>query len=281
MPISVNSPFPDFKNPPVIEVVLSAQFAAVEGLTAAHLGLLWNEFRKQFPEIEQHSPVGHIVEPFGQMVPLGPYIKLELADSPPNPRYWFKTENGTELIQVQVDRFMHNWRKTGEGDSYPRYEHIRERFGDELRIFSNFLQAEKLGKLRPDQCEVTYINHVLSGQGWDNFGELSKILTLWRGETSKDWLPELEDIKLAGKYVIPDSTGKPTGRLHIDVQSAFRVDDQYKLYVITLTARTKPVGDKIDDILAGLDLGREWIVNGFVAITTPEIRKIWGQKDEP
>jgi uncharacterized protein (TIGR04255 family) len=272
--------FPNFEKPPVIEVVLSAQFVPVDGLTAAHLGLLWTRFRKDFPAIEQHGPVEHAVESFGQMVPLKPSIMLQLVDSPPTPRCWFKNDSGTELIQVQVDRFMHNWRKTGEGDQYPRYEHIRKRFGEELRQFESFINEEKLGRLVPDQCEVTYINHIASGEGWQNVGELGNILNFWKGETTEGGLSEPEEIKVTQKYVISDSAGKPAGRLHVDVQSAFRASDRHRLYVLTLTARTKPVESTIDGVLGGLDLGRENIVKSFVALTTLEIRKVWVQKDE-
>lgn len=272
--------FPNFEKPPVIEVVLSAQFVPVDGMTAAHLGLLWSKFRKQFPGIEQHGPVEHMVESFGRMVPLKPSIMLQLVDSPSTPRCWFKNESGTELIQVQADRFMHNWRKTGEGDQYPRYEHIRKRFGEELREFENFINEEHLGRLIPDQCEVTYINHIVSGEGWKNVGDLGNILTLWKGGASEGRLPEPEEIKLSQKYIISDSGGKPAGRLHLDVQSAFRATDKQRLFVLTLTARTKPAEPAIEGVLAGLDLGREWIVNSFVELTTPEIRKVWVQKDE-
>jgi hypothetical protein len=43
------------------------------------------------------------------------------------PRFWFVNEVGTELLQFQLDRFVHNWRKTGEGIEYPRYERIRKK----------------------------------------------------------------------------------------------------------------------------------------------------------
>ena len=40
---------PDFGNPPVTEVVLGVQFGTLDRLLAPHLGLVWTEFRDQFP----------------------------------------------------------------------------------------------------------------------------------------------------------------------------------------------------------------------------------------
>ncbi len=43
---------PSFERPPVIEVVLSAQFAPLSELRVPHLGLLWNDYKSEFPEFD-------------------------------------------------------------------------------------------------------------------------------------------------------------------------------------------------------------------------------------
>ena len=32
----------------------------------------------------------------------------------------------------------------------------------------SFLAEEKLGVIKVNQCEVTYVNHIVSGEGWQN-----------------------------------------------------------------------------------------------------------------
>ena len=54
---------------------------------------------------------------------------------------------GSKLIQIQKDRFIHNWRKVGEGDKYPRYEPIRDTFRFELEAFRTVLAREQFGHL--------------------------------------------------------------------------------------------------------------------------------------
>src|SRR2546422_5562505 len=136
---------PDFDNPPVVEVVLSIQFEPLEGLHTAHLGLLWGQFRDRFPRTEDQPPLNRVIEDLEPSVPPeAGGIRIEFFDRFPSPRLWFLNEDGTELIQVQQDRFIHNWRTVGEGKKYPRYERIRESFSKELTTFQQYLSREKL-----------------------------------------------------------------------------------------------------------------------------------------
>jgi len=152
---SPRSPLPDFANPPVIEVALSVQFNSLTELQAPQLGLLWHEFRPCFPRAEQQPPLDSVTEKFGVRGP--GKVSVTFGMGIPVPRCWFLNEAGTELIQVQQDRFAHNWRKVGEEDSYPRYEYIRETFKTVLETFHQFLARERFGELIPNQCEVTYV----------------------------------------------------------------------------------------------------------------------------
>jgi uncharacterized protein (TIGR04255 family) len=167
---SARPPLPDFAAPPVTEVVISVQFDPLTALRTPHLGLLWQDFRDRFPKTEEHPPLPPVIEKFGLLGP--PQIGVRFETSLPVPLCWFLNEAGTKLIQVQQDRFVHNWRKIGQSDEYPRYEHIRKTFEVELGIFCQFLAREQLGELVPNQCEVTYVNQISSGKGWEKHGQL-------------------------------------------------------------------------------------------------------------
>ena len=125
------------------------------------------------------------------------------------PRCWFLNSAGTELIQVQTDRFIHNWRKVGDGDQYPRYEHLRTAFAAELRKLVEFLQRQQPGRLVPNQCEVTYVNHIVPGDAWKKHGDLDKVLTVFQGRYSSDFLGDVEEAGVNVQFVIPGSSGKP------------------------------------------------------------------------
>jgi len=118
---------PDFRKPPVTETVLSLQFEPLGGLTAAHLGLMWQRFRPQLPEVEEHPPLPPVFEKFEPPSPA--QVEVTIEEKPPVPRLWFLNPPKTELIQIQVDRFIHNWRKMQGMEPYPHYEPIRASSG--------------------------------------------------------------------------------------------------------------------------------------------------------
>lgn len=268
---------PDFADPPVIEVALSVQLEPLTALRVPHLGLLWSEFRSEFPRIEEHPPRAAVIEQFG--TPRPPKMDVRVEAAFPIPQCRFLNDRGTELIQVQQDRFVHNWRKVGTGEEYPRYEFVRRRFEVELDTFRQFLAREHLGELVPNQCEVTYVNHITSGAGWEKHGELGEILTVWMTRYSDSFLSGPEDIGLRVRYIIPGPDGNPLGRLWVSIDPAYRTEDDRPIYVLMLTARGRPIGKGIEGALGFLDIGREWVVRGFTSVSTPKMHRIWGRRD--
>lgn len=270
---------PDFERPPLAEVALSVQFEPLEQLRTPQIGLLWNEFRQRFPKTEEHAPLDSEFERFGIPRVTLPQVRMQMLETLPVPRVWFLNDVGTELIQVQQDRFVHNWRKVGEGDAYPRYERLRQTFQTELSAFQTLVAREECGALVPNQCEVTYVNHIVAGEGWTTHSQLSQVLTVFQTNYSDDRLGEPEDARLAMRYVLRDDDQKPIGRLHAAVQPVFRREDHQPMFVLTLTARFRPSGERIEDVLCYLDRGREVIVRAFASMTTPQMHQVWGRKD--
>ena len=265
---------PDFDNPPVVETVLSVQFEPLPLIRTAHLGLLWNEYR-EFPKTEERPTLDPVFEQFPENPRARVGLRLQTYDSPPVPRLWFTNAKGNEMIQVQNDRFIKNWRKEGEEEQYPHYDDtIRPNFDRDYGIFLAFLEKNQLGVPHVNQCEVTYVNHIPAGEGWQRYGELEKIFSFWR---SPDLFPPgaVEDLRMHVRFVIPDETDKPIGRLHVDLQPAVRTSDNHPMYVLHLTARGQ-VGDGLDFF----NVGREWIVQTFKRLTTSSMHDIWRIKND-
>lgn len=269
---------PDFGNPPVVEVALAVQYDPLEDLRSTQLGLLWLEFKDRFPKTEEHPPLGPMVEEFGDKRPSKPELRVEMLDKPPTPRLWYLDEAGTELVQVQQDRFAHNWRKLKGDENYPRYEHIKDSFVQELTTFSDFLGEHNLGKLIVNLSEVTYVNHIFAGDGWDSFAQLNHVLTLWSADYSDSFLPDLEEARLSAQYIIPNDEGTSIGRLLIEATPAYRTDDNKPVVVLRIRARAKPYDDSLNGALRSLDTGRAWVVRGFASITTATMHRIWERR---
>lgn len=270
---------PDFLRPPLAEVVLGVQFEPLPGFKSLHSGLYWQRIRSQFPQVEERSPLQPVIERFGGKPPRDLKIQWEVHETPSPSRYWFLNEVGDQLIQLQPDRFLHNWRKRGVEDSYPRYESIRQVFQEELERFQVFLADEDLGEVKANQCELTYVNHITRDGVWSGHGQLDRVLTRVSGPAAGDFLGEPEDGRLALRFVILDGDERPRGRLHVVTRSGFRSSDGEPLTILELTARGQPLREGVEGVLAFLDLGREWIVRGFDSITTPAMHKLWGRSD--
>jgi len=269
-------PLPDFSKPPVTEVALSVQFDTLTALRTPQLGLLWQEFRDHFPVTEEHPPLEPVIERFGVRQTRKGAVRFEMLEGPPRIRCWFLNKEGKELIQVQQDRFVRNWRKAGDESTYPRYEkHLRPTFERDLKHFQSVLQREQLGDLKPNQCEVTYVNHIAADHGWREHGDIGKVITVFKRSFSDSFLGTPEDAGMRLRFLIPDEAGTPIGRLHIAIEPGYRSDDNLPLFIMSLTARGAPRGDGIEGVLGFLDMGREWVVRGFASITTPEMHKLW------
>src|SRR5258708_12433324 len=77
---------PDFERPPVTEVALSIQFARLPKVTNIHGGLLWSEFRADYPNYEEHPPLAPAFEIFGPNPAAG--HQLEFFAGAPLIRPW-------------------------------------------------------------------------------------------------------------------------------------------------------------------------------------------------
>src|SRR3990172_7966619 len=142
--VDVKASLPEFDRPPVGEVALSVQFSRLTGFQVAHFGLFWATNRDRFPSTQSHPAIDPVVEQFEGPVSGKPSVRFELAQELMPPRAWFLSREGDELIQVQHDRFVFNWRKTKPSDRYPRYPHVRRRFVDEFQRFERFVGEQGL-----------------------------------------------------------------------------------------------------------------------------------------
>jgi uncharacterized protein (TIGR04255 family) len=137
-------------------------------------------------------------------------------------------------VQIQRDRFIRNWRRVRADDRYPRYETLKPLFSEDWGQFVDFLGQEGLGVPEINQCEVTYINHIEVGAGWETFGQVDKVVSLVT-TGSQRFLPEPEMLTLEARSPMPDG-----GRLRVMMQPAIRRQDAKEVLQWTLTARGRP-----------------------------------------
>ena len=144
-----------YENPPVNEVVIASYFnSPLSEFRNEHIGLFWETIKEEFPVARQQIPVG-----------VGPEITAD--ELSPMPRYWFIADNDINLIQIQRNAFMFNWRRRDE--EYPRFhDYIKPTFDKYYGFFCEFIRSEfkTSEELSVDLCELTYINALEPCEFW-------------------------------------------------------------------------------------------------------------------
>jgi len=256
---------PSYKNPPVNEVVCGMRFHTPNKLFIPHIGSLWEKFRNDYPSIRHAMPIASAK---GELT-------IDLATGAPLPRVWFINKSDDQLIQFQIDRFYFNWRKREQ--DYPRYENVIKNFENVMNSVKNLFDEFEFGELKPIEYELSYINHIPKGQGWNTIDDLPKIFSdyVWR-ETKERFLPKPKRVGWNKQFSLPENKGN----LNVSLKQATRTEDKVPLFVLEL--KTLGIFDetaKIEEFREWFDLAHEWIVRGFNDLTTPEIHKIWERED--
>ena len=271
---------PKFRRPPVVETVLGAQFEPLVTMRVVHFGLYWQVLKEDFPTIEERASLPPENETFEVPLlrpPLPWRLSARLLERPPLPRAWFiggETGSGQQLIQMQFDRFLYNWRrKSLESQEYPSYDANRAEFWRRWSEFVEFARNHELGDVVVNQCEVTYANQIRVPDGC-GVGEMAaRCFPSLSGKPSDEFLPsapERTSFDLAYQM-----TGQ-TGRLHISCSPAVEEQTGCRFLDLRLTARGAPQGADIAAVMNWLDLGHEWVVKGFRSITSKAMHNEWG-----
>jgi uncharacterized protein (TIGR04255 family) len=195
------------------------------------------------------------------------------------------SEQGTELLQVQQDRFVRNWRRYHDGKVvYPEYfEHLRPKLVEDLGAFLAFVESENLGEVEFDQCDLTYVNQIGSEGVWSTPGEYAKVFPGLAPGLDVGPQRPLDTIGFRSRQELLGPAGEFVGRLHIQLDSALSLPTAEKpepqsLFVLQLIARGSPMGTGVDGILAFLDFGHDAIVTTFDSITSGAMHQAWGKK---
>ncbi|MCK4292514.1 MAG: TIGR04255 family protein [Planctomycetes bacterium] len=262
---------PDYENPPVIEVVFGVHFETLRDFKAPHTGLFWDKLdREEYPDCEERPPIGFVQEVFGETPP--PLaVSIEQLTHPPLPRLFFINKVRNHLVQVQQDGFLQNWRKLQADNKYPRYEELFPKFLDSWGLFTAFLKEQNIGEAKVRQYELTYMNHILRGEGWLYPNEVGSVFRDLSYAKNERFLAEPESVAWRTTYRLPDNKG----RLHVRMNQAVSRQTKDQVFVLELTAR----GINDEGVQAWFDMAHEWIVRGFEDLTTMEIQeKIWKKK---
>jgi uncharacterized protein (TIGR04255 family) len=273
---------PKFSNPPVVEVMLSAQFQQLTEMHVGHLGLLWDRFKNKLPRIAQQPALPHTIERKGvQQVPVMPTFSM-MAPADQVQRLWMISEDDSQLVQVQSDRFVCNWRRYRNVNvPYPSYDgYNRPEFEANFAKFREFVVDQGLGELKVDQCEASYVNHIKPGKGWTDFSQLDRVFKGWSSAYPRLAGSAANNIACRIRHEVSDSDGRFVGHLFVELDSAYAVptppsSELSPLFQLQLIVRGRPLQEGAQGVMEFMDFAHSIIVKSFAEITTPEMHKIW------
>jgi uncharacterized protein (TIGR04255 family) len=254
--------FPDYNNPPVNEVVCGISFTKIKQFKSHHVGLFWQNIKDEFPLVEHAIRLD-----LNQM-------QLDLKEY--LPRVWFVRDEQNRLIQLQDNIFYFNWRRMQEDEEYPRYETIIEDFKKYLSVFQKFLEEENLGSVNPERCELTYINHIPKGEGWESAIDVNNILRDFCWNPEARFLPPPVNVGAQAVFQLPDNKG----RLELNLHQAIRKSDKRPMFVLQNKATGLGEDKNMSAVWEWFNVAHEWIVYGFTDLTTESIQKdVWQRTD--
>ena len=255
---------PTYKKPPVVEVVCGVTFDPIPDFTVPLVGKFWMEVLGGFKVAGERPPLANQIEVLDRGAGVTLFGDLFL----PMPRVWLENPTGNQIVQIQRDRFLCNWRKTEAAHEYPRFGMVNGFFKEKLAEFEAFVGRTCGQKVVPRQFELTYVNHLASTpEGSNNAGNIGTLLPdfSWRKNASR-FLPEPEDADLNLAFLLPDKAG----RLRAKVQTAQLVKGRAQIVLLDLTARGfSPDREK------WFELAHTWIVKGFEDLTSSTMNAAW------
>lgn len=265
---------PRFDSPPVVETILGVFFRPLSRMTSAHQGILWEKcFRERFPKLEERAPIEEVRERFGDERATPVELQWRISGRPDTPRLWLMSEGGGHVLQMQPNALLANWLRVSKDRGYRPFDVRRTEFQEDLRRVHQFVQDHDLGQIVPTSCIVTYINH-FALKSFDRLSpELAETVTAWQKHRSDDWLPDPDNVVFEIGYPMPDHAG----RLNVKASPVFCKPGNEKVIRFELTARVTVDDMDLESAIAKMDFAHEWVVRGFVSITTEQKHHDWGR----
>ena len=250
---------PSFSAPPIVEVSFGLQFKELPDFKSVHFGQLWQSmFKDSFPQVEDTAPV-----------PSSEELGMQLMTLPPLRRVFLKSSDGSELIQLQNNRFFFNWRKS-DTQEYPRFSVLFPKFRSLLALFADFVKTSALGALEPHRFELAYVNYIdVPDHNFASALEENIKLLKWTDIQSTHLAPP-NTATGSWQFDLPRNIGQMSASLnHIR-------DNRAKSYIAFILACAS-TSAKLDELEEWFHIAHEAIVFGFDELTTENAHGRWGK----
>ena len=255
----------EFTNPPVNEVVIATYFTQpIADLKSQHVGLFWQRIGNLFPVAHQQLPVGIGAD----IVPGEPF---------PMPRYWFISDDDINLVQIQKNAFMLNWRRRGD-NKYPYFnKSIKPAFARLYSEFESFLARDvSTPDVSIDICELTYVNIIEQCDYWAGPRDTAKVIPSFAAVHLG-----AEDLECSGFNCIYTYSVEPNLHLGITVRSVVTSPPPNKpVLVFEIKASARLGGTQKSEAFLWFERAHRTVFNCFVKMTHKRVQyDYWGRQE--
>jgi uncharacterized protein (TIGR04255 family) len=273
---------PKFDAPPVVETVLSVQFANLPGYSTAHAGWFWKEYLEKLGEEPSRKWSQAVDAPrledqferFGaEDIWVVPQLAMKLLPPSQSQRTQIIRSDGERMIQVQDSRFILNWKK--QAGAYPSFEPLLDEFRTMLQAFETFAIEARFGKLGYNQWEIAYVDQLKKGDMWESArdwsrifpglsmppAQLNQLLSTGDEAMSADWRFSLTDRR---------------GRMYIQLRQSRIPPSNEEVLNVTWVARGPVTASETWE--QGFALGHDAISETFLTITSAEAHERWKER---
>jgi len=264
-----NELLPSYRSPPLVEVVVGAYFPSIDRFMIPHFGLFWDSLRTTLPVVSEMDPIA---------VQIPPSIKSFAPNTlvlPKKPsRVWFASIDGSQLLQLQRNAMLFNWRRSDPALEYPRFDWVSGRFWTYLQHLQQFVSEHCEATVSPYLLELTYINTIPAStwesRGWGPRGLID-------GHTREDRpIAGLSDERAFSLQIVRPLPSAE-GDLIINVFTAQLLASQENVLQIEISAKGFPSTDSEVAQQSWLESAHRRIVQAFADVTDKEIqREDWG-----
>ncbi len=249
----------DYEKPPVVETAFRFTYPPIKGWNVFHLGLFWARLRKRYQFAEARLPMGS-VEIDDLNFKLGPETRLEALPL----RSFLLDSSKNQLLQVQLNAFIRNWRAIEDQRKYCHYSDLKPMFQEDWATYREFLKDENLPEPTVFQCDVTYINHLVKGREWKTLEDIGSLFPRMR-------------FGFKGALVTSFSCSATVvdNQVRMEASPALRPDGM-PIIQLTLNVSGKPAGTSEAGIWAKLDDCHRVLVETFAEITADDLQsQVW------
>lgn len=257
-----------YERSPVVEVAVGIEFLQLPGLGAVRLVGLHELWKGTFPKIQEQPALPPTASVKNMQAGFQVQLGFQISNSLPPLRVWMLNDAEDELLQVQNDRLLLNWRRAlGSDRPYPRFAHLKEVYEQVFDEFVSHVQRSDVGTFKPHTAVVTYVNRFALSPGESLKDALTPLNPDW--ESLPGAVTELRQAFPLWNWIPGDSGGQVSTTAGIDA-----TDPTFGYLELVTRVNLEQPG--IDPMTA-LDIAHASGVHTFEAVTSEKMHERWGK----